>query len=187
MNNTELSTPQTLQPWWIPEKLLYCWVGKTLQSQRWSPNFVGLSWEPVSFQIFFVIIWDGVLTIISWRDEATEFRTPIQGNSYLPCPQPYAKGINGRDKSLLSLMRSDCPPLWRHRLFKYCTQAYFPKVGNTSLVPSLSLAILESMFTVRHLLAGQFSWAIASRTIVQYDLLHSIPAKSGVSHLLCVV
>ena len=37
-SNTELSTPQTLQPWWISEKLLYCWVSKKLQSQWRSPN-----------------------------------------------------------------------------------------------------------------------------------------------------
>ena len=29
-SNTELSTPQTLQPWWISEKLLYHWVSKKL-------------------------------------------------------------------------------------------------------------------------------------------------------------
>ena len=37
-SNTELFTAQTLQPWWISEKLSYHWVGKKLQSQQWSPN-----------------------------------------------------------------------------------------------------------------------------------------------------
>ena len=55
-SNTEHSTPQSLLPRWISEKLLYRWVSKKKQSQQWSPNLRRPFLRASEFSIYFAII-----------------------------------------------------------------------------------------------------------------------------------
>ena len=94
-SNTELSTVLTLQLRWISEKLLYRWVNKKLQSQRWSPNlhrpflraceFSKLfnNYFPTSSVImYFILPWKGLKTHTVHHDTKGEQLLPSSASIF---------------------------------------------------------------------------------------------------------